>query len=88
MGVVGSQNGNLFSHDSTPGANIIQDNTTVTKRTKAYMNLAKPEFPQLDGHIAQVVETQVPVRQTAKLPKLKTPPILSVDPTFSNFFVS
>jgi hypothetical protein len=40
------------------------------------MNFAKPEFPQLWGHIAQVVETQVPVRQQAKLPKLNTPPIL------------
>ena len=52
------------------------------------MNLAKPEFPQLDGHIAHVVETQVPVRHTAKLPKLKIPPIFSTKSTFSRFFVS
>jgi len=39
------------------------------------MNLANPEFPQLEGHMAQVVETQVPVKQQAILPKLSTPPI-------------
>ena len=84
MGVVGSQKGNLFSHDSTPGANMMQERTTVTKRTRAYMNLAKPELPQLEGHTAQVVERQVPVKQQAMLPKLKTPPMLLIS-LFSYF---
>ena len=75
-GFICSQNGDLLSHVSTPGANIIHDITTVIKSTNAYINFAKPEFPQLWGHIAQVVETQVPVRQQAKLPKLNTPPIV------------
>lgn len=99
-GLIGSQNGDFFSHVSTPGASMMQEMTTVTNRTKAYINLekkwefetrllrsyvskatkkylARPEFPQLEGQTAQVVETQVPVRQQAKLLKLKMPPILS-----------
>ena len=55
---------------------MMQEITTVAKSTKAYMNLARPELPQLEGHTAQVVETQVPVRQQPKLAKLKTPPMI------------
>ena len=44
---VGSQNGSLFNQVSTPGANMIHAMTTVTRSTKAYMNLANPECAQL-----------------------------------------
>ncbi len=53
-----------------------QEITRVTSKTIAYMNFASVEFPQLDGQMAHVVDTQVPVRQQARLPKLRTPPIL------------
>ena len=51
---MGSQNGDLFSQVSTPGANIMQEITTVTSKTRAYINFANPEFPHEDGQIAQV----------------------------------
>lgn len=70
-----SQNGDLANSVSIPGANIMHAKTTVISKTKAYMNLANPEWAHEDGHNAQVVLTQVPVIQQAKLPKLSTPPI-------------
>ena len=54
---------------------MMQDTTTASRRTKAYMNLARAEWPQEFGQAAQVVLTQVPVRQQARLLRLKTPPI-------------
>ena len=42
------------------------------------MNLARGAFPQDPGHTAQVVLTQVPVIQQAKLLKLRIPPIFLV----------
>ena len=70
-----SQNGDFAKSVSIPGANIMHAKTTVISKTKAYMNLANPEWAQDDGQTAQVVETHVPVIQQAKLPKLSTPPI-------------
>ena len=82
-----SHNGNFVSHVSTPGANIIHEITTVTNKTKAYINLARPELPQLDGHIAQVVETHVPVKQQAMLLILRIPPMLKLNFLPSSFVV-
>jgi hypothetical protein len=66
----------LASQFSTPGASMIHEMTMVTSRMMQYMNLVKKECLQADGQTAQVVLTQEPVRQQARLLKLKIPPIL------------
>ena len=55
---------------------MIQEITAVKRSTRAYINFARDAFPQEFGHTAQVVLTQVPVIQQARLLKLSTPPIL------------
>lgn len=50
--------------------------TMVMRRITQYMNLVMKECLQEDGHTAQVVLTQDPVKQQARLLILKIPPIL------------
>lgn len=50
--------------------------TMVMRRITQYMNLVMKECLQADGHTAQVVLTQDPVKQQARLLILKIPPIL------------
>ena len=54
-----------------------QETTTVNNRTRAYINLTRTPLEQELGQTAHVVETQVPVMQHARLPKLRTPPMAS-----------
>ena len=65
------------SQVSTPGASMMQEITAVNRSTRAYMNFARAAFPQEFGQTAQVVLTQVPVIQQARLLKLSTPPIFT-----------
>lgn len=44
---------------------------------RQYMNLVMKECLQADGQTAQVVLTQEPVRQQARLLMLKIPPMLT-----------
>ena len=55
---------------------MMQEVTMVTRRMRQYINLVMKECLQELGQTAQVVLTQEPVRQQAKLLKLKMPPIL------------
>ena len=55
---------------------MMQEVTIVTRRMRQYINLVMKECLQELGQTAQVVLTQEPVRQQAKLLKLKMPPIL------------
>ena len=60
----------------------MQEITAVKRSTRAYINFARAAFPQEFGQTAQVVLTQVPVIQQARLLKLSTPPIYCSQPTF------
>ena len=55
---------------------MMQEVTMVTRRMRQYINLVMKECLQELGQTAQVVLTQEPVRQQAKLLKLRMPPIL------------
>ena len=55
---------------------MMQEVTIVTRRMRQYINLVMKECLQELGQTAQVVLTQEPVRQQAKLLKLRMPPIL------------
>merc|ERR1719347_584949 len=72
-----SQKGTLVSRSCTPGANMMQDMTTVTSSKKPYIILDAVEFLQL-GHKAHPAVQAVEVKQQAKLVRLKIPPILYV----------
>ena len=54
---------------------MMQEVTIVTRRMRQYINLVMKECLQELGQTAQVVLTQEPVRQQAKLLKLRMPPI-------------
>ena len=64
-----------MSQFSTPGASMMQEVTMVTRRMRQYINLVMNECLQELGQTAQVVLTQEPVRQQAKLLKLRMAPI-------------
>jgi len=55
----------------------MQEVTMVTRRMMQYMNLVMKECLQAVGQTAHVVLTHEPVRQQAKLLKLRIPPILT-----------
>lgn len=61
-----------------------QETTTVNSRTRAYINLTRTPLEHELGQTAQVVETQVPVMQHARLPKLRTPPMAETN-HFTNY---